>query len=105
MGGSRDDDVEKKPVVEADAKPVRVGESKPVPAGEEDLPPVVARLVVEIRSDGRRTIARGAMEDLTTQQRVAIEARGTTPLSLAASLAKSIFSLPAIGRRLLRGKR
>jgi len=27
--------------------------------------PVVARLVVEIRSDGRHTIARGAAEDAT----------------------------------------
>ncbi len=88
-----------------DDKPVRAAEAKPVPAGEEDLPPVVARLVVAIRSDGRRTIARGALEDLTTDQRVAIEARGTTPLSLAASLARSIFSLPALGRKLLRRPR
>jgi hypothetical protein len=90
MGRSRDDD-----------KLVQAGQSKPVPAAEEDLPPVVARLVVEIRSDGRRTIARGALEDLTTEQRVAVEARGTTPLSLAASLARSIFSLPSLTRKLL----
>lgn len=72
---------------------------------EEELPPVVARLVVEIRSDGRRTIARGALEDVTADQRVAIEARGTTPLSLATSLARSIFSLPALTRKLLRRPR
>lgn len=64
-------------------------------AGE---PPVVARLVVEIRSDGSRTIARGAMEDVHTGQTVAIEARGTTPLSLALSMARAMFSAPALGR-------
>ena len=64
--------------------------------GEE--PPVVARLVVEIRSDGSRTIARGAMEDASTGQTVAVEARGTTPLSLALSMARAMFSAPALGR-------
>ena len=49
-------------------------------------PPVVARLVVEIRSDGSRTIARGALEDRATGQNVAIEARGDSPMSLALSL-------------------
>tara|TARA_R110002096_G_scaffold171490_4_gene344499 strand:- start:129602 stop:129865 length:264 start_codon:yes stop_codon:yes gene_type:complete len=56
----------------------------------ENEPPVVARLVVEIRSDGSRTIARGAMEDAVTGEKVAIEARGTSPLSLALGLAKSM---------------
>lgn len=56
----------------------------------EDEPPVVARLVVEIRSDGSRTIARGAMEDAITGEKVAIEARGSSPLSLALGLAKSM---------------
>jgi hypothetical protein len=65
-------------------------------AGEEL--PVVARLVVEIRSDGRRTVARGAIEDRDSGQRVAIEARGDSPLKLAASLARTIFSLPALAR-------
>jgi len=31
-------------------------------SSDDDLP-VVARLVVEIRSDGRRTVARGGIED------------------------------------------
>lgn len=70
---------------------------------------MVARLVVEIRSDGRRTIARGAMEDVDSGQRVAVEARGTTPLALAMSLARAMFSAPALGRTavraLLRGQR
>jgi hypothetical protein len=73
-----------------------------------DDPPVVARLVVEIRSDGRRTIARGAMEDVTGHG-VAIEASGRTPLQLALSLAKTMITLPAFGRAaakaLLRGRR
>jgi hypothetical protein len=67
-------------------------------------PPVVARLVIEIRSDGSRTIARGAMEDVVRGERVAVKAEGTTPLSLALSLARTIFSLPAIGKSIL-GKR
>lgn len=69
--------------------------------------PVVARLVVEIRSDGRRTIARGALEDLVQGERVAVEARGDSPLSLALGLARSILSMPmlarASARRLLGG--
>ena len=63
-----------------------------------DEPPVVARLVIEIRSDGTRTIARGAAEDVLLGEKVAIEAEGTTPLALAASLARSLFSLPALAR-------
>jgi hypothetical protein len=63
-----------------------------------DEPPVVARMVVEIRSDGLRTIARGAMEDVETGQKVALVARGTTPISLATSLAKSMFAAPMMAR-------
>jgi hypothetical protein len=74
-------------------EPVRAG---PVErAGE---PAVVARLVVEIRSDGRRTIARGALEDAASGQGVAIEARGNSPVQLALSLARSMLSVPALGR-------
>jgi hypothetical protein len=64
----------------------------------ESEPPIVARLVIEIRSDGRRTIARGAMEDAVLGQKVAVEAHGTTPLSLAWSLAKSLTRLPSFAR-------
>jgi hypothetical protein len=71
-------------------------------------PPVVARLVVEIRSDGSRTIARGAMEDVASGQSVAIEAKGTTPIALALELAKSMFKgrslAAAMARRLLPGR-
>ena len=56
--------------------------------------PVVARLVVEIRSDGTRTIARGALEDRTTGAQVALHAEGTTPAALTASLMRSLLSLP-----------
>jgi hypothetical protein len=60
--------------------------------------PVVARIVVEIRSDGMRTLARGAMEDAASQTRVAIEASGATPLELALALAKSIMAAPWLPR-------
>jgi hypothetical protein len=65
-------------------------------------PPVVARMVIEIRSDGTRTVARGAMEDAISGERVAIEARGSTPMALAASLAKTIFSAPMLARHAVR---
>ncbi len=77
-------------------------------AGAAPEPPVVARLIVEIRSDGTRTIARGAMEDIATGQRVAIEAKGTTPLALAAELARAMFKgrglAAAVARKLLPGR-
>ena len=61
--------------------------------------PVVARLIVEIRSDGTRTLARGALEDVATGERVALEAKGGSPIQLAASLAGSLLSSPfALGR-------
>ena len=65
--------------------------------------PVVARLVVEIRSDGRRTIARGAMEDLDAGVEVAVEAKGDTPLGLAWALARTVFSMPSLARATARG--
>jgi hypothetical protein len=61
--------------------------------------PVVARLIVEIRSDGTRTLARGALEDMATGERVALEAKGGSPIQLAASLAGSLLTSPfALGR-------
>jgi hypothetical protein len=64
-----------------------------------DEPPVVARLVVEIRSDGSRTIARGALEDVAGGQRTMVEARGDSPLQLALALARSLTQLPRLGAR------
>lgn len=56
--------------------------------------PVVARLVIEIHSDGTRTIARGAMQTTDDSpagmSSVAIDARGDSPLSLALQLTKSL---------------
>jgi hypothetical protein len=66
-------------------------------------PPVVARLVVEVRSDGSRTIARGAMEDAGTGMKAAIEATGNSPLELALELAKSIATAPWFGKQFARG--
>ena len=60
--------------------------------------PVVARLVIEIRSDGSRTIARGGLEDMALGQRVTVEARGDSPLQLALALAKSLSTLPTFRR-------
>ena len=79
-----------------------------------DEPPVVARMIVEIRSDGTRTVARGALEDIMSGERVKIEASGGSPIQLAASLASNLLSTPfMLGRatsalvrnRLGRGKR
>jgi hypothetical protein len=79
------------------------------PAPRQDLPvavdelPVVARLVVEVRSDGRRTVARGAMEDAGSGMKAAIEASGSSPLELATALAKSILSAPWFRRQVSLG--
>lgn len=66
-------------------------------AADEELP-VVARMVVEIRSDGSRTIARGAAEDGITGEKVALRIEGSTPLALALSLMKTVSQLPSIAR-------
>lgn len=64
--------------------------------------PIVARLVVEIRSDGKRTIARGAMEDSLSGEKVAIEARGSSPMSLALGLARSMMQGRAFAKSAVR---
>lgn len=71
-------------------------------AQQPDDPPVVARLIVEIRSDGSRTVARGALDDVLGGEQVAVEARGTTPGALAASLIRSMFSGPMLARVIAR---
>lgn len=64
--------------------------------------PVVARMVIEIRSDGSRTIARGAIEDCINDQRVAVDARADSPLELSRALVKMLLSAPfAAGSALL----
>jgi hypothetical protein len=74
-------------------------------AAQPEEPPVVARFMVEIRSDGSRTIARGALEDVANGESAAIEARGSTPAMLAASLLKSLLSSPLLGKVLDRRRR
>ena len=69
---------------------------------KETEPPVVARLVVEIRSDGSRTIARGALEDTELGERVAIQAEGKTPLDLALSLGRALLQAPSFARQAAR---
>lgn len=65
-------------------------------------PPVVARLVIEIRSDGSRTIAKGALEDAAQGETVTLRAEGTSPLMLAAQLVRSLVKAPLLGRVLSR---
>lgn len=54
--------------------------------------PIVARLAIEIRSDGTRTIARGAMHDIASGQQVAIEIGDGTALQLARQLTTQVSS-------------
>lgn len=73
-------------------------------ATDEELP-VVARMVVEIRSDGSRTVARGAAEDGTTGEKVAIRVEGSTPLALALSMMKTMSAIPSLARTALKALR
>lgn len=83
-----------------DDKPTKV-EPGPVQAVKE--PPVVARLVIEIRSDGSHTIARGAAEDLQRGETVQIRAEGRTPFELVFSLLASLKDIPALARGFTKG--
>lgn len=84
-----------------EAPPGELADARPTELAEAAEPPVVARLIVEIRSDGSRTIARGAVEDVASGQRAAIEARGDSPLQLALALARSLTQLPRLTARSL----
>lgn len=55
-------------------------------------------MVIEIRTDGSCTIARGAIEDVVRGDRVAVKAEGTTPLAVAPSLARAILQAPFLFR-------
>ena len=66
-------------------------------------PPVVARLLIEIRSDGSRTIARGMAEDVAQGERVQVQAEGRTPLQLVLSLLKSLHDVPVLARNFAKG--
>ena len=85
-----------------DDRPLPTRAAEDALAPEPDEPPVVARMIIEIRSDGTRTIARGAMEDARSGERVSLQAEGTTPLALAASLAKTLLSAPMLAKQAAR---
>lgn len=70
---------------------------------EQDLPPIVARMVVEIRSDGSRTIARGALEDRQTGESVALHVDAPTPLALVKELSKAMLKTPVLAKEAVRG--
>ena len=53
-------------------------------------PPVVARCVVEVRSDGTLSIARGVFE--LDNERVSLEGRGSTPQELLSMLARGALT-------------
>lgn len=57
--------------------------------------PIVARLAIEIRSDGTRTIARGAMHDALSGEQVAIEVGGGTVMQLARQLTVEVTGVVA----------
>jgi len=58
-------------------------------------PPVVAQLMIEIRSDGSRTVARGALNDLRSGESAQLRAEGNSPSELMLSLASSLLNLPS----------
>ena len=66
-------------------------------------PPVVARLVIEIRSDGSHTVARGMAEDVAQGERVEVRAEGSTPFGLVLSLLKSLQDIPVLARGFAKG--
>ena len=71
-------------------------------AEEQDLPPIVARMVVEIRSDGTRTIARGAIEDRLTGEKVALRADAKNPVALLGELTKALLQTPSFAKEAVR---
>jgi hypothetical protein len=72
---------------------------------ESDAPdelPIVARMVVEIRSDGTRTIARGALDDRLNGQQIAVELTPTSPWQMAKGIVKLLWNTPSAARSALR---
>jgi hypothetical protein len=66
------------------------GPNEPVIVDASAVPPVVARCVVEVRSDGTVSMARGVFE--VEDERVVIEGIGRTPRELLAMLARGTFA-------------
>ena len=79
----------------SEARPPRavVSASTDAVAHEDDALPVVARLVIELRSDGRRTLARGAVTHDATGERAALEAEAESPWALMKLLAKELATM------------
>ena len=49
---------------------------------------------MEIRSDGTRTVARGALKDELSGEQVSLVAKGNFPLELAAQLTRALVTAP-----------
>ena len=81
-------------VVPEEAQLPRELDPQGVLANAEELP-VVARMVVEIRSDGIKTVARGAFEDFQTGQQVAVETDPLAAAKLAQAFTRSILGSTA----------
>ncbi len=77
----------------------KLEQKQAAPLEEKKELPIVTRLVIEIRSDGSRTVARGAIEDARTGEKVELNAEGATPLLLIASLLRSLTDVPALAKR------
>lgn len=67
-------------------------------AEDAHLPPVVARMVIEIRSDGSHTIARGAVEDVQQGTRVDLKVEAESPIKLLWKLVRTVGQTPALMR-------
>ena len=67
-------------------------------AEDAHLPPVVARMVIEIRSDGSHTIARGAVEDVQQGTRVDLKVEADSPIKLLWKLVRTVGQTPALMR-------
>ena len=87
---------ELKGAVEAAGIVATRGSTAAITEASDELP-VVARLVIEVRSDGTRTIARGALE--ADGQASQLEARGGSPAQLARSLSRALLAAPMLLRR------
>ena len=73
-----------------------------LPVERPDELPVVARMVVEVRSDGSKTVARGAIEDLQTGQQVAIQTDAMDTNELSTALAQSLLATSGLAKEALK---
>jgi hypothetical protein len=85
----------------SDLQPLRKHDEPSSLVEEADLPPVVARMVIEIRSDGTRTLARGAIEDRLRGETVQVKLESGSPLALAKQLAETLLRTPGTAKKAL----